>query len=141
MMAPYNCPRHCCCSSPPPPAAILLRLALIFSAHASSTTLLLLPGDGYDATSQSNASLPEDCNGHGTFCSAVAAGTVFGVAKCATIHPVRVFRCDGTGSGATILAGETPPMDAIESIRRCSPPPAPPPLLAAPSCCLAAPPY
>ena len=46
-----------------------------------------------------------DCNGHGTHVSGTAVGTVYGVAKKATIHAVRVLDCQGTGSGAAILAG------------------------------------
>ena len=46
-----------------------------------------------------------DCNGHGTHVAGTAVGTVYGVAKKATIHGVRVLDCQGTGSGSAILAG------------------------------------
>lgn len=46
-----------------------------------------------------------DCNGHGTHMASVAAGTTFGVAKGATVHPVRVLSCAGSGSTAGILSG------------------------------------
>lgn len=46
-----------------------------------------------------------DCNGHGTHVSSTATGTTWGIAKKATIHAVRVLDCQGTGSGAAILAG------------------------------------
>lgn len=46
-----------------------------------------------------------DCNGHGTHVSGTAVGTVYGVAKKATLHAVRVLDCQGTGSGSAILAG------------------------------------
>ncbi|HYH96401.1 S8 family serine peptidase [Hyalangium sp.] len=47
----------------------------------------------------------EDCHGHGTHVASTAAGTVYGMAKHATIHPVRVLACDGFGSWAGIIAG------------------------------------
>ena len=46
-----------------------------------------------------------DCNGHGTGVAGVAAGSVHGVAKAATIWSVRVFPCSGTTTLSTILAG------------------------------------
>jgi subtilisin family serine protease len=46
-----------------------------------------------------------DCNGHGTHTATTAAGTTFGVAKAATLHPVRVLDCGGSGSFAQVIAG------------------------------------
>ena len=46
-----------------------------------------------------------DCNGHGTGVAAVAAGSLHGVAKAATIWSVRVFPCSSTTTLSTILAG------------------------------------
>ena len=46
-----------------------------------------------------------DCNGHGTGVAGIAAGSVHGVAKSATIWSVRVFPCSGTSTLSTILAG------------------------------------
>jgi len=46
-----------------------------------------------------------DCNGHGTGVAGVAAGSVHGVAKGATIWSVRVFPCSGSTALSTILAG------------------------------------
>lgn len=40
----------------------------------------------------------QDCNGHGTHVAGTAAGSTYGVAKAATIVPVRVFSCAGFGS-------------------------------------------
>ncbi|HSW20973.1 MAG TPA: S8 family peptidase [Ramlibacter sp.] len=47
----------------------------------------------------------EDCHGHGTMVSSVAAGTKFGVAKGALLVPVRVFGCTGVGASSTTIAG------------------------------------
>lgn len=46
-----------------------------------------------------------DCNGHGTHVSSTSVGSTWGVAKKATIHAVRVLDCQGSGTGAAILAG------------------------------------
>jgi len=46
-----------------------------------------------------------DCNGHGTHVAGTAVGTVYGVAKKATVHPVRVLGCGGSGSNAGVIAG------------------------------------
>lgn len=58
---------------------------------------------GFDAiTSGGNAN---DCNGHGSHTASTVAGTVYGVAKTATLHPVRVLNCAGSGSFAQVVAG------------------------------------
>lgn len=46
-----------------------------------------------------------DCNGHGTHVASTAAGTVYGVAKKATVYPVRVLNCMGAGSNSGVIAG------------------------------------
>lgn len=46
-----------------------------------------------------------DCNGHGTHVAATSAGTQYGVARLALVHPVRVFDCAGEGSTSDVLAG------------------------------------
>lgn len=46
-----------------------------------------------------------DCNGHGTHVAGSAAGKRYGVAKAATIHPVRVLDCNGSGSMSGVIAG------------------------------------
>ena len=43
--------------------------------------------------------------GHGTHVTSTAAGSTWGIAKKATVHAVRVLNCQGSGSGAAIIAG------------------------------------
>jgi subtilisin family serine protease len=47
----------------------------------------------------------EDCNGHGTHVAGTAAGSTYGMAKAATIVPVRVLDCLGSGNISTVIAG------------------------------------
>jgi subtilisin family serine protease len=46
-----------------------------------------------------------DCDGHGTHVAGTAAGSSFGVAKKATVVPVRVLDCNGSGSLSGVIAG------------------------------------
>lgn len=46
-----------------------------------------------------------DCNGHGTHVASTAAGTIYGVAKHASISAVRVLDCSGAGTNADVIAG------------------------------------
>ena len=62
----------------------------------------LLPG--YDATTDL-VGADTDCNSHGTSVASVAAGTTYGVAKLATIIPIRGMNCNGGGNSADIVRG------------------------------------
>ncbi len=46
-----------------------------------------------------------DCNGHGTHVAGTVGSSVYGVASKATIIPVRVLDCNGSGSMSNVLAG------------------------------------
>lgn len=59
--------------------------------------------DGYDAFSENLQK--EDCHGHGTHIAGIAAGQHYGVAKSATIVPVRVLNCKAYGTTTTLLSG------------------------------------
>ncbi|WP_461187828.1 S8 family serine peptidase [Arthrobacter sp. Z4-13] len=46
-----------------------------------------------------------DCNGHGTHVAGTIAGATYGVAKAATVVPVRVLDCNGSGFDSDVVAG------------------------------------
>ena len=58
-------------------------------------------GNGFDSVGGGT----NDCNGHGTHVAGTVGGTTWGVAKGATIHPVRVLDCGGSGTWAGVIAG------------------------------------
>lgn len=58
---------------------------------------------GYDAVD--GDSTAQDGNGHGTFVSAVAVGSTYGIAKSANVVGVRVLNNSGSGTTAGVIAG------------------------------------
>lgn len=58
---------------------------------------------GFSAINDGRGS--NDCNGHGTHVAGTAAGTTYGIAKAASIIPVRVLDCAGSGSNSGVIAG------------------------------------
>jgi subtilisin family serine protease len=58
---------------------------------------------GYTAIADGNGTT--DCNGHGTHVAGTTAGTTYGIAKQATVVPVRVLGCNGSGSWSGVIAG------------------------------------
>ncbi|MET9224577.1 S8 family peptidase [Lentzea sp. NPDC003310] len=56
---------------------------------------------GYDYVD--NDRVPQDCHGHGTHVAGSAAGTKYGVAKKATIVPMRVLDCKGNAYDDDII--------------------------------------
>jgi len=57
-------------------------------------------GDGYDATGGDNF---DDCNGHGTHVAGTVGSNVYGLAKQATLYPVKALSCDGYGSTSKVI--------------------------------------
>jgi subtilisin family serine protease len=58
---------------------------------------------GADFVGDGNGSV--DCHGHGTHVAGTAAGSRYGVAPGATLWPVRVLSCTGSGSVSGVIAG------------------------------------
>lgn len=60
---------------------------------------------GGDSGEDDNATDTADCNGHGTHVASTAVGTVYGVAKGASVAAVRVLDCAGSGLNSNVIAG------------------------------------
>ncbi len=58
---------------------------------------------GYDAITPTAPKA--DCNGHGTHVAGTIGGSMYGVAKGATLIGVRVLDCNGSGSNTGVIAG------------------------------------
>ncbi len=58
---------------------------------------------GWTAVADGNGTT--DCNGHGTHVAGTVAGSTYGVAKSATLVPVRVLDCSGSGYNSDVVAG------------------------------------
>lgn len=61
-------------------------------------------GGGANFVADQPATDVEDCQGHGTHVTGLAAGTTYGVAKLASIIPVRVYGCTDSGPVSAILS-------------------------------------
>ncbi len=59
-------------------------------------------GNGANFVADGNDSA-EDCHGHGTHIAATIAGTRFGIAKHAIIHPIRAQDCQGGGPDSMVI--------------------------------------
>ncbi|MEH6421126.1 S8 family serine peptidase [Pseudomonas sp. CGJS7] len=60
-------------------------------------------GNGFSSVAGDSSTT--DCHGHGSHVAGTVAGTTYGVAKKATVHPVRVFGCGSTAPNSQIIAG------------------------------------
>ena len=58
---------------------------------------------GWTAVADGNGTT--DCNGHGTHVAGTVAGATYGIAKSATLVPVRVLDCSGSGYNSDVVAG------------------------------------
>ena len=70
------------------------------SPHAQYGTRLR---SGFSAIADGQGT--RDCHGHGTHVAGTAVGSTLGVAPGASVVPVRVLDCRGSGSGTQLLAG------------------------------------
>ena len=74
-------------------------------------------GRGFTAINDGQGT--NDCNGHGSHVASTAAGTQFGMASAATLVPVRVLSCAGSGSNAGVIAGVNHVANNCGASERC----------------------
>jgi subtilisin family serine protease len=60
-----------------------------------------------------------DCNGHGSHVASTAAGNQFGLANAATLVPVRVLGCTGSGSNTGVINGVNHVRNNCGASERC----------------------
>lgn len=72
----------------------------VLTSHAEFSGRI---ASGFTAVSDANG--VNDCNGHGTHVAGTVAGATYGVAKAATVVPVRVLDCAGSGYLSSVIAG------------------------------------
>jgi subtilisin family serine protease len=60
-----------------------------------------------------------DCNGHGTHVASTAGGSTFGMASAATLVPVRVLGCTGSGSNTGVINGVNHVRNNCGASERC----------------------
>jgi len=71
--------------------------------YSASTQFTNRVASGFTAFNDGNGT--NDCHSHGTHVAGTVAGSTYGLATQATIIPVRVLDCNGSGSTAGIVAG------------------------------------
>ena len=72
----------------------------VLATHADLAGRVAAGWSAFDGTANT-----ADCNGHGTHVAGTLAGTTSGVAKAATVVPVRVLDCAGSGTLSGVIAG------------------------------------
>lgn len=80
-----------------------VRVYVVDTGVAAHPTLAGRVAPGYSAVADGAGT--NDCHGHGSHVAGTVASTRYGVAKAATIIPVRVLDCTGNGTTTTTIAG------------------------------------